>query len=71
LVTRHRADLLSLIAGLTVLGLGLLLLTGGVGDLALNWVGPGVAIGLGLLIVAAARSNRGSSDDAQAPGDES
>ncbi|MBA3689400.1 MAG: hypothetical protein H0W81_11335 [Chloroflexi bacterium] len=57
-MTRHRADLLSLVAGLAVLGLGLVLLSGGVGDLPLEWVGPVVAIGLGVLIVVAARSNR-------------
>jgi hypothetical protein len=44
-VTRHPADLLSLVAGLAVLGLGLLLLSGGVGDLPMEWAGPLVAIG--------------------------
>lgn len=70
-MTRHPADLLSLMAGLTVLALGLVLLTGGVGDLPLNWVGPAVAIALGLLIVVAARSSRGSDGDTPAPSDES
>lgn len=66
-MTRHRADLLSLVTGLAVLGLGLVLLSGGVGDLPLEWVGPVVAIGLGVLIVVAARSNRTPD---QAPDDE-
>jgi hypothetical protein len=57
-VTRHPADLLSLLAGLAVLGLGLVLLSGGVGDLPLEWVGPAVAIGLGALILVAARPAR-------------
>jgi hypothetical protein len=52
-VTRHPADLLSLVAGLSVLGLGLLLLSGGVGDLPLEWIGPAIAIGVGALILIA------------------
>jgi hypothetical protein len=66
-VSRHPADLLSLVAGLAVLGLGLLLLSGGIGEIPMEWVGPVVAIGLGVLIVVAARSNRAPG---QAPGDE-
>jgi hypothetical protein len=69
-VTRHPADLLSLVAGLAVLGLGLVLLSGGVGDLPMEWVGPVVAIGLGLLIAAAATANRAPDEDAPAPSDE-
>lgn len=61
-MTRHPADLLSLVAGLVMLGLGLVLLTGGVGDLPMEWVGPGVAIGLGALILFAARPTREASD---------
>jgi hypothetical protein len=69
-VTRHPADLLSLLAGLAVLGLGLLLLSGGIGDLPMEWVGPVVAIGLGVLIVVAARPERVASEEAPAPTDE-
>jgi hypothetical protein len=58
LVTRHPTDLLSLVAGVVVLGLGLVLLSGGIGDLRLEWVGPAVAIGLGALILFAARPAR-------------
>jgi uncharacterized membrane protein len=65
-MARHPADLLSLVAGLLVLGLGLLLLSGGVGDIPMEWVGPAVAIGLGVVIVAAARPNRAPHDDAPA-----
>jgi hypothetical protein len=57
-MARHPADLLSLVTGLAVLGLGLLLLSGGVGDIPMEWVGPAAAIGLGIVVVAAARSNR-------------
>jgi len=68
-VTRHPGDLLSLAAGLLVLGLGLVLLTGGIGDLPLEWVGPMVAIGLGLLILIAARQERPPSEDEPTPTD--
>jgi hypothetical protein len=60
---RHRADLFSLLAGLLTLGLGLLLLSGGVGDVPMEWVGPGAAIGIGLLIVVAARPGRAEAED--------
>jgi hypothetical protein len=69
-VTRHPADLLSLLAGLAVLGLGLLLLSGGVGDLPMEWIGPAVAIGIGVLIVVAARPGREASEEAPASTDE-
>jgi uncharacterized membrane protein len=70
-MSRHPADLLSLVAGLLVLGLGLLLLSGGVGDIPMEWVGPAVAIGLGVVIVVAARPNRPQQDDSRAPEEES
>jgi uncharacterized membrane protein len=70
-MTRHPADLLSLVAGLLVLGLGLLVLSGGVGDIPMEWVGPAVAIGLGVLVVVAARPSRTPDDDAPAPKEES
>jgi hypothetical protein len=54
-MARHPVDLLSFIAGVLVLALGLLLLTGGLEGLRLEWAGPVVAIGLGVLIVLAAR----------------
>ena len=57
-MTRHPADLLSLVAGLAVLSLGLLLLAGGVRDIRLEWVGPALAIGVGALILFAARPAR-------------
>ena len=66
---RHSADLFSLVAGLLTLGLGLLLLSGGVGRVPMEWVGPAVAIGVGLLIVAAARPTRTATED-DAPSDE-
>jgi hypothetical protein len=69
-MTRHPADLLSLVAGLAVLGLGLLLLSGGVGDLPLEWAGPAVAIGLGALILFAARPAHEATEEEPASADE-
>lgn len=70
-MTRHPADLFSLVAGLAVLGLGLVLLSGGIGDIPMEWVGPTVAIGLGVLILYAARPAREPSEDAPASSEES
>ena len=70
-MSRHPADLLSLVAGLLVLALGLLLLSGGVGDIPMEWVGPAVAIGLGVVIVVAARPSTAPDDEAPAPKEES
>jgi hypothetical protein len=65
LVTRHPADLVSLVAGLAVLCLGLVLLSGGVGDLPMEWVGPAVAIGLGALILFTARPSSEASEPSE------
>lgn len=59
-MTRHRADMLSLVAGLVALAFGLVLLTGGIGNIPLEWVGPAVAIGTGLVILVAALPSRAS-----------
>lgn len=68
-MTRHPADLLSLLAGLLALGFGLVLLTGGIGDVPMKWVGPAVAIGLGALILFAARPSRASDESTSSPPD--
>ena len=62
-MSRHPVDLLSIVTGLLVLGTGLLLLSGGLGALALEWVGPAVAIGLGVLILVAARPARPAEEE--------
>jgi hypothetical protein len=63
-MTRHPVDILSLASGLIVVALGLLLLTGSIGDVPLEWVGPAVAIGLGVLILFAALPRREPSEGA-------
>jgi hypothetical protein len=67
---RHPIDLLSLVTGSLVLGLGLLLLSGGLSGLPMEWAGPAVAIGLGVLILVAARPERRPNEDDPAPTDE-
>ena len=62
-MARHPVDLLSFGAGLLVLALGLLLLTGGLDGLRLEWAGPVVAIGLGVLIVLGARPRTEEASD--------
>lgn len=69
-MTRHPADLLSLVSGLFVLAFGLVLLSGGIGDVPMEWVGPAVAIGLGLLILVAARPDRSTDEDPEAATDD-
>jgi hypothetical protein len=51
---RHPVDLISLVAGSVFLGIGLLLISGGLTSLPMDWVGPMVAIGLGVVILVAA-----------------
>lgn len=60
---RHRVDLLSFVSGLLVLTVGLVLLSGNLDQVPIEWVGPAVAIGLGVVIAFAARPSRGSGDN--------
>jgi len=62
-MSRHPVDLLSFVTGLPVLGVGLLLLSGGLSGLAMESVGPAVAIGLGVLILVAARPQSEPKDE--------
>jgi hypothetical protein len=48
-----------------VLAVGLLLLSGGLNGLPMEWVGPAVAIGLGVVIAVAARPARPPSERGQ------
>lgn len=70
---RHRLDALSLVFGLLFVGVGLLLLSGGPAfgeSLPLQWVGPLVAIGLGVVLVIAARPQRAEHPDSDDEGTE-
>jgi cytochrome c-type biogenesis protein CcmH/NrfF len=63
---RHRFDALSLVFGLLFVAAGLLLLSGGPAlsqSLPMEWVGPLVAIGLGAVLLLAARPEREKADD--------
>jgi fatty acid desaturase len=63
---RHRFDALSLVFGLLFVAAGLLLLSGGPAlsqSLPMEWVGPLVAIGLGAILLLAARPEREKADD--------
>lgn len=60
---RHPADLLSLVFGLLFAAIGLVLLSGDGRAVSLTWVGPLVALGLGALLLLAARSRRHVSDE--------
>jgi hypothetical protein len=61
---RHPFDPLSFLFGALFIGAGLVLLTGSAGSLPMQWVGPLVAIGLGVLILFAARPRRADDDGA-------
>lgn len=65
---RHHLDLLSLLFGLLFAGVGLVLLGGSParGSVSLAWVGPVVAIGLGVLVVVAARPRADTPPDEEA-----
>jgi cytochrome c-type biogenesis protein CcmH/NrfF len=64
---RHDLDGLSLVFGLLFVAVGLVLLSGDParGTISLPWAGPIVAIGLGLLVVLAARPRRERAVDQQ------
>ena len=65
-MARHTADLLSLAFGLLFAATGLLLISGGLDTLSLQWVPPVAAIVLGGILILAARSIRADPGDAAA-----
>lgn len=69
---RHDLDTLSLVFGLLFTAVGLVLLGGDPArdGLSLSWVGPVVAIGLGLLVVLAVRPRRPEAVDSEEPAGE-
>ena len=62
-MARHRADLLSLSFGLLFVAVGIVLLSGGIGAISLEWVGPLAAVTLGGLLILAGRSAHFGPDD--------
>ncbi|MEO8252403.1 MAG: hypothetical protein ABI978_00245 [Chloroflexota bacterium] len=68
---RHRVDVLSLVAGMLFLAIGLVLLSGGLSAVPMEWAGPAVAIGLGVMIVVAARPEKPSTDEGPSTTEES
>lgn len=64
---RHPANLFSLLFGLFFTVVGLVLLSGGVEAVSMAWAGPLVAIGLGGLLLLAARSSRSRHADEPPP----
>lgn len=61
-MSRHPVDLFSFVSGLLVLAAGLILLTGNLDQVPLEWVGPAAAISVGVVIAAAAYSGRPTSE---------
>jgi hypothetical protein len=66
-MSRHPVDLPSFVSGLLVLAVGLVLLSGGLASVPMAWVGPAVAIGLGVVIALAARPARRPNQDEPDP----
>lgn len=67
-MTRHAADLLSLTFGVLFASIGLVLLLGDLSRLSLEWLAPLVAIALGIVVVLAARSTRGTTPEEPSEG---
>lgn len=63
-MSRHPVDLFSFACGLLVLAAGLLLLSGNLDQVPLEWVGPVAAIALGVVIMVAVAGPRTRPDDA-------
>ena len=61
-MARHPADLLSLSFGLLFVAVALVLFSGGVETLSLEWVAPLAAIILGAVLILVARSSAPSDD---------
>ncbi len=62
-MARHPADLLSLSFGLLFVAVGLVLVSGGINALSLEWVAPLTAIVLGAILILVARSSRSAAGD--------
>ncbi|MEP7082158.1 MAG: hypothetical protein ABI841_04175 [Chloroflexota bacterium] len=69
-MNQHRFDPLSFVFGALFVMVGLLLLGGGADGLPMQWVGPLVAVLLGVVILFAARPRRPPAEDPTAPVDD-
>lgn len=67
---QHRFDALSFLFGSIFAVAGLLLLTGGIEGLQMQWVGPLVAVALGLVILFAVRPRRSTLEEPSSTLDE-
>lgn len=57
-MTRHTLDPVSLVSGVVFVLIGLVLVVGDAAALSLEWLIPGVAIALGILMIWTGRSRR-------------
>lgn len=62
-MARHPADLVSLSFGLLFVAVALVLVSGSIETLSLEWVAPLAAIVLGAVLILVARSSQPTSDD--------
>lgn len=62
-MARHPADLLSLSFGLLFIAIALVIFSGGIDALSLEWVAPLAAIFLGAVLILVARSSRSAAGD--------
>lgn len=67
-MARHPTDFFSLAFGLTFVACGLILLSGGSAAISLEWVGPMAAIGIGAILLLAARQGRSTVEEGADPG---
>jgi hypothetical protein len=61
---RHATDLVSLAFGLLFAAFGVVLLAGQRLAISTDWLAPGVAIGLGAILIAAGARRRGPAEEA-------
>jgi len=66
-MNQHRFDALSFIFGAIFVVAGLLLLTGGIEGIQMQWVGPVVAVIIGLVILFAVRPRRSPIEETTTP----
>ena len=63
-MTRHPADLLSLVFGLFFAAVALALVAGDIEALRLEWIAPVAAVAIGVALILVARPSQTTPDDA-------